>query len=134
VYRGCNAALPACTNVNGNHLPFAPETQGDVDVSYTRPLNDRIKWFAGADYIYVGTKYADTANLLQTGSQQLVNFHLGLTTDTWKLEGWGKNVFNNQTPELVGTAFDYNTFRSNAYEIPLPQKATYGIRATYKFH
>jgi outer membrane receptor protein involved in Fe transport len=80
VYRRCSASSPACTNVNGNHLPFAPETPADVDVSYTRPLNDRIKWFAGADYIYVGAKYADTANLLQSGSQELMNCRLGLTT------------------------------------------------------
>jgi iron complex outermembrane receptor protein len=131
--RGCSASVPSCIDVDGNRLPNAPKNQGDITAQYTRPLNATIRWYAGADYIYVGTKFAETANLLSTGAQELVNARLGLMTDTWKIEAWGKNINNNKTPELVSVAFNYNTFVGNAVEIALPQKPTYGVRVTYKF-
>jgi len=131
--RGCNPAVPSCDNVDGNHLPNAPRTQGNVQAQYTRPLNAQIKWYVSGEYIYVGTKYAETANLLQTGAQELLNARIGLTGERWKAEIWGKNITNNRTPELVSDAFDYNTFVTNAVEIALPQKPTFGLRANYRF-
>jgi iron complex outermembrane receptor protein len=142
--RGCSGLptpYPAyCTNVIGNHLPNAPESQGYVDASYTRAINSKLRWFAGADYVYVGTKYADTANYAQTGVQQLVNIRFGVSSDTWKLEAWGKNITNNKTPDYLNDqAVNYNNFTGltttspfNALEVGLPQKPTYGLRLTYR--
>jgi iron complex outermembrane receptor protein len=121
------------TNVIGNRLPNAPKTQGNIQATYTRPLTDSLNWYVGAEYIYVGGKFAETANLLSTGAQNLVNARLGVSNDTLRLELWGRNLFANKTPDLISVAFDYNSFIGNALQIALPKRPTYGVRVNYNF-
>ena len=121
------------TTVIGNRLPNAPKTQGNIDASYTRPLNESLNWYVGAEYIYVGSKFAETANLVSTGAQKLVNARLGVSNDVLRVELWGKNIFANKTPDLISVAFDYNSFVGNALQIALPKRPTYGVRVNYKF-
>jgi len=121
------------TNVIGNRLPKTPKDQGNMTFTYTGQLNDSLDWYVGGDFIYVGGKYATTANLVTTGAQKLVNARLGVEMDTLRVELWGKNIFDNRTPDQMFNAFDYDTFASVALSIGLPKKATWGLRANYQF-
>jgi len=121
------------TNVLGNRLPKTPKEQGNATFLYTDRLNDALDWYAGGEFIYVGGKYATTANLVSTGAQKLVNARVGVEMDTLKVELWGKNIFDNRTPDQMFNAFDYDTFASVALSIGLPKKTTWGVRANYTF-
>lgn len=121
------------TNVIGNRLPKTPKDQGNVTFMYTSRLRDSYNWYVGADAIYVGGKFPTTANLVTTGSQHLVNARIGVENDTLRLELWGKNIFNDLTPDQMFNAFDYDTFTPRALSIGLAKKATWGVRANYKF-
>lgn len=128
-----NLAFGASPDVRGNQLPAAPREQGWVAVAYRDQLSNGMDWYAGADYIYVGSKYITIANLLETGSQELINARIGVETDKWRVELWGKNLADNDTPDLANPSFDYNTFVSQATTIGLARLRTYGIRANYQF-
>jgi iron complex outermembrane recepter protein len=121
------------TNVLGNRLPKTPKDQGNTTFTYTTQLNDTFDWYVGGSFIYVGGKFPETANLVSTGSQKLVNARLGVENETMKIELWGKNIFDDRTPDQMFVAFDYDTFTSAALNIGLPTKATYGVRMNYKF-
>jgi len=127
------AAFGASTNVLGNRLPRAPKSQGYASVSYGAPLNDGMEWYAGADYVYVGSKFVESANLAETGAQELVNARIGWKKDTLRVEVWGKNLLDNDTPDAAFPSFDYDTFTSRAITIALPAKPTYGVRLNYEF-
>lgn len=127
------AAFGASTNVLGNRLPRAPKTQGYASVNYGAPLNDGMEWYVGADFVYVGSKFVESANLAETGAQELVNARIGWKRDTLRVELWGKNLLDNDTPDAAFPSFDYDTFTSRAVTIALPSKPTYGVRMNYEF-
>jgi len=127
------AAFGASTNVLGNRLPRAPKNQGYASLSYEGPVNDGMDWYAGVDFVYVGPKFVTSANLANTGSQELVNARIGMKKDKLSVELWGKNILDNRAPDAVFPSFDYDTFTSRAITIALPKKATYGVRMNYSF-
>lgn len=121
------------TNVIGNRLPNAPRIQGNIEATYSYPVSGEWTAYVSGDYLHIGTKYAETANLAETGAQNLVNARIGMNTDNLRIELWGRNLTNDKTPDLISVAFDYNTFIGNALQVGLPKKRTVGIRAMYKF-
>ena len=92
-----------------------------------------MSWYAGADYVYVGGKFVTSANLATTGAQELVNARIGFNRDKLRVELWGKNIFDNDTPDAAFPSFDYDTFTSRAITIALPKKPTFGVRVNYDF-
>lgn len=128
-----NTAFGASPVVLGNRLPSAPRESGFAALAYRDQLANGMDWYAGADYIFVGKKYVTVANLLDTGDQELVNVRLGIENEKFRVELWGKNILDNDTPDLANASFDYNTFLSQAITIGLAKKATYGVRVNYQF-
>lgn len=121
------------TNVLGNRLPKTPKDQGNATFNYTSQMNGRFDWYVGGDFIYVGGKFPTTANLVTTGAQKLVNARIGVEDETLKVELWGKNIFNDLTPDQMYNGFDYDTFTPRALNVGLAKKATWGVRMNYKF-
>jgi iron complex outermembrane recepter protein len=128
-----NAAYGASTIVVGNRLPRAPRDQGYVSINYEAPLNDDMSWYAGADYVYVGGKFVESSNLVSTGAQKLANVRIGMKKQSLRVELWGKNIFDDDTPDATFPSFDYDTFTSRAITIALPKKPTFGVRMNYDF-
>ena len=52
---------------------------------------------------------------------------------TWRIELWGKNLLDEDAPDLANQSFDYDTFSNSAITIGLPKKPTYGVRMNYEF-
>jgi iron complex outermembrane receptor protein len=120
-------------NVLGNRLQNAPKTQGFISGTYTSAFNSDMDWYAGADMVYIGSKYVTNANLAKTGSQYLLNARIGLEMENMRIELWGKNILGDETPDQAFDAFDYETFTPTALNIGLPKKTTYGLRVNYDF-
>jgi iron complex outermembrane receptor protein len=128
-----NARFGASTNVLGNRLPRAPRNQGYAAINYAGQMRNGMGWYAGADYLFIGKKYVTSANLVSTGDQQLVNARIGIENDNLRIELWGKNIFDNDTPDAAFPSFDYDTFTSRAITQGLPRKAMFGVRMNYEF-
>lgn len=120
------------TDGTGNVLPFAPRQQGNLRFNYQMPLLG-MDWYAGGEYIFIGERYASLANLVSTGDQELVNLRVGFRTENLWVELWGSNVFNNDAPAGISVPFDYVSFTGSGLQVNLPEKARYGLRATYEF-
>lgn len=127
------ASISADTDVTGNRLEQAPRTQGFINGTYTSALNSSMDWYMGADLVYIGGKYITRANLLNTGTQYLLNARIGVDIEDMRIELWGKNILGDETPDQAQKAFDYETFTPTALNIALPKKTTYGLRVNYTF-
>ena len=126
-------AFGGSSDVIGNALPRTPNSQGFAGIEYRGQLNNGMDWYVGGEYLYVGRKYVTVANLAETPDQNLVNARVGIQRDAWRVELWGKNLFDDDSPDLTNPSFDYNSFTSRAITIGLPKKRTYGVRANYQF-
>lgn len=117
----------------GKRLAGTPKTSGNMTARYTSQLNDTYDWYVAGEYIYVGGKYATNANLVSTGAQQLVNARVGVENDDIRVELWGKNILDDDTPPDISRPFDYDSFQTVGLQINMPQKPTFGVRMNYKF-
>ena len=126
-------AFGGSSDVIGNALPRTPNTQGFAGIDYRGQLKNGLDWYIGGEFIYIGRKYVTTANVVQTPEQQLVNARIGIEKDAWRIELWGKNLFDDDAPDLINQSFDYDTFTNQAITIGLPRKPMYGVRMNYQF-
>jgi iron complex outermembrane receptor protein len=111
-----------------------PKISGTLSGTYERPLSDSASWYLRADYIHGGSQYATEANLAETGVSRKLNLRAGWRMGNGlRLEAYGTNVTNDKT--FSG----YQRFDDQAFPgfqmltAGLPNKPTYGLRATYEF-
>ncbi len=121
------------SDVIGNALPRTPNTQGFVGFDYRGTLPNGMDWYFGTEYLYIGRKYVTIGNYVKAPEQKLVNARIGIENDDWRIELFGKNIFDDDAPDLANPSFDYNTFSSRAITIGLPRKPVVGIRMNYNF-
>jgi iron complex outermembrane receptor protein len=123
----------------GTQLPYYPKVSGTASATYNYPL-------AGADgsvridYLYTGKQYDSEANLAWTEASSKVNLRFRVEWDSYALELFGTNIFNDKTPTSLARAAQtiYNaqgaaTGTANTITVSLPDKPTYGVRGTVKF-
>jgi iron complex outermembrane receptor protein len=121
------------SDVIGNALPRTPNSSAFAGIQYRGQLNGVTDWYVGGEILHAGRKFVTVANLLEVPSQELVNARVGIEKDAWRIELWGKNLFDDDTPDLANPSFDYNTFTSRAITIGLPKKRSFGVRANLQF-
>ncbi|MEM8507662.1 MAG: TonB-dependent receptor [Bacteroidota bacterium] len=111
---------------SGNDLIFAPEFNGNLNVNYIQPLNDKINIEATADYNYQSDIFFDFGNLFMQEAYGLLNGRLGVTSRNLDVFVWGKNL----TDEVYYSyGFGAGSFASASFALP----RTYGVSLTGKF-
>ncbi len=118
----------------GKQTQKNPKNQGSLGLSFTDQFNERYDWYARVDYIMTGSRFAGTPNLTETGDSHRVNVRVGMENESLRLELFGKNVFDDRT------FTNYQILHDFAYLGPrriltagLPDKAAWGVRASYNF-
>ena len=119
-------------DILGNQLPGAPEFSGSFVGLYEMPLSDSVDGFIRGEYVFQSTKYGTEANLLETGSRHLVNLRVGVEFNSWRLEGYVTNLFNDDTYSFVAQNIDLDNF-GNGFTVGLPDKRAFGVRASVNF-
>jgi iron complex outermembrane receptor protein len=112
----------------------APKLSGSASANYRGQLSERAGWFARADYIYRGSMWATEANVAETGVSNRLNLRLGAEFDKLTVELYGTNVTDDKT--FTGfQRFTDGAVSASAVMLTagLPDKPTYGLRATYEF-
>lgn len=88
-------------DVSGNDLPFAPRTTWHAGAEYTQSLWRGLIGFVRLEGLGTGRYYYDAFNGASQGSYTLCNTRLGVTTGVWRLEGWIRNMFDEDYVPLA---------------------------------
>ena len=111
-----------------------PKNQGSVGLAISDQLNERFDWYGRVDYIMTGSRFAGGPNLTETGDSHRVNVRAGIENELWRVEVFGKNVFDDKT------FINYQILHDFAFLGPrrvltagLPDRAVWGVRASYNF-
>jgi iron complex outermembrane recepter protein len=123
-------------NAKGKTTRSTPKYTGSVSSTYRAEFNADLDWFARGDMVYRSKIFGDETNLNWAGTLVQVNLRAGLEADSWKVEVFGKNIFDDDTPQRIGIATDFSRF-----PIASPQTVSlipsrgqqFGVRASYDF-
>lgn len=124
----------------GTQLPYYPRTSGTFGVTYERPVFGEWVGSARADYIYTGKIYESEANLAWTAPSSRVNLRFGVERGNYRFEVYGTNLTNDKTgtslartAQTVFSSTGANIGQSQGITVSLPDRPTYGVRATVTF-
>ena len=128
-----NGALASNTDHLGNQANWTPEFTGSATATYTRPVfSGRMDGFVRGEYLYESTKYATEANVFETGARNLVNLRLGVEAESYRVEAYVTNLFDDDSYYYVSINTDLDNF-GRAFVAGLPFKRAYGVRFNLSF-
>lgn len=159
IYNPNGTLIQNQTDVSGNHLEQTPKLQASFSPSYTRDIGDNWKLNARTDVLYRSKYFIDYTNHAWIGSRVLVNAFVGFTRDNLKIDFFVRNLFDNDTlnggartsdgvyaPNTTCTAavptcynpalpvaFTPSLSNLNIIALGLPEKRTFGVRASMEF-
>jgi hypothetical protein len=102
------------------------------------------EFFLRGDVAHRGKQFADASNQTIVPASTNVNASLGVRSDSFSLELWGRNLtdedaptgafrdvyFSNTLPSGVNTGGTFFPFR---YSVSHPRRTTYGLTLRYNF-
>lgn len=103
---GTNADLQTLGNVAGKKTPRVPKHTASIQVEHRQSLSDQLTWFAGGDWTFESSRYAQEDNLIETGNRALLGLRTGLAWGDAKLTLWATNLTNDDTPVDVQRYID----------------------------
>ena len=124
------------TNVTGHSLPQVPVVTGNLFLEYRDQLPfvpADYQWYVNAQYIYTGSFYTDQTNVAYTGTRNTVDFRVGVETDSFTVEGFVLNAFNDYYYTSALRDTNLTPGQPNAIYVGLPQMRQFGIRLRYAF-
>jgi len=131
-------------SVAGNQTPNSARVQGNAYARYEFPFGSDKMGFVRADYAYSSKKYAQIFNYADSGDQNLINLHAGLSAGNWDIALFVNNVTDDRTPSTVIRFVDFANFLPvgdsertsgfvRAFQYPLADKRQVGMTATLSF-
>ena len=139
---GALANLGLDPDVSGIPLQNVSKHQANLTVQYTRPVNSSWDWRFRVDSSYRSEQCTVQTCDAVVGDATFTNLRAGLNSDTWDVELWVNNLFDEDTP--LAAAFIQNRARGvdvlggagiqffNA-AVTSAQLRAYGITARYRF-
>jgi iron complex outermembrane receptor protein len=87
--------------VVGANAPLVSDYTFNLGAQYERPINDRLSFFARADYSLTGPTtfvipVASEPNPIARDPLNLVDLRIGLEQDSWRFTLWSKNLFDTK--------------------------------------
>jgi iron complex outermembrane receptor protein len=134
------ATLLGFRQINGLNNQFSryPENSGSLTLSYDGELGADRNVFVRGDLLYQGKTFMTNANVSSTAAFTTFNLRAGITSDDWRLEVYGTNIFDEKAytafqsfPDLSGQS-DPN-FAPRTLMAGFIPRASYGVRASFYF-
>ena len=131
-------------NISGNTILRQSKWQWNAGAGYKAALRGETDWFVRADASYRDKQFADSSNQAIVPDSLNLNASLGVRTDTWSLELWGRNLTDEDAPTgayrevlfsntlLNGTSAG-GTFFPIRYNVSHPRLMTDGITWRMRF-
>lgn len=129
-------AINGVLNPVGNLMERYPEISGSAAISYDQPIGNGWNGMFRLDYIYTGKQYATAANIAYINSASRVNLRAGIHNETYTLEAFVRNLFDDMTPSniLRNANPSANTAQgANLIILAAPERRTIGIRGAVRF-
>jgi len=82
--------------IEGNQLARTSKHQVNAGLLYENIIGPDLQYFLRADVNYQSRQFLTDLNVGDTGDRTLVNLRGGIGKDAWLLEGWARNVFDEQ--------------------------------------
>ncbi|MGE0581864.1 MAG: TonB-dependent receptor [Steroidobacteraceae bacterium] len=131
-------------DISGKQILRLSEWQWNAGAGYSAPLRGDTNWFFRTDASYRGKQFADSSNQAILPSSLNVNASLGVRTDTWSLELWGRNLTDEDAPSgafrdvhftntLPNGTSNSGAFFPIRYTVSHPRLMTYGITWRMRF-
>ena len=118
----------------GNQTPKVPEFTASAAATYSRPVfGGGLDGFVRGEYLYESTEYALEANQYETGDRSIVNLRIGVEAETYRVEAYVTNLFDDDTYLFVTPNSDLDAGGTTAFVVGLPDKLAYGLRVTVDF-
>lgn len=113
------------TNPVGNRLQRYPAVTASASASYERRAFGDFDGYGRVDYIYTGKQYETEANVAWLAPANRVNLRAGLRSDSYRIELFVTNLFDNKTPVGLNRVADtYNS--SNNIVLAPPERRLIG--------
>jgi iron complex outermembrane receptor protein len=103
---GSTAALETLGNVAGQKTPRVPEHMASAQIEYRRGLGDGRSWFAGGDWSFESSRYAQEDNFIESGNRALLGLRTGIEWHAAELALWVTNLTDDDTPVDVQRYLD----------------------------
>jgi iron complex outermembrane recepter protein len=103
---GSPADLEALGNVAGKKTPRVPKHMAGVQLDYRRDLGGGRGWFAGGDWSFESSRYAQEDNFIETGNRALLGLRTGFDWNSAELTLWVTNLTDDGTPVDVQRYLD----------------------------
>lgn len=129
-------AIDGVANPVGNRMERYPEFSGSFAATYTQPINENWDGMVRMDYVYTGKQYATSSNVTYIGDAHKVNLRAGVNNETYTLEFFVKNLFNEKTPSNLLRNTNPNGSAAqglNTIVLAAPERRTIGVRGVVKF-
>jgi iron complex outermembrane recepter protein len=126
-------------SVAGQRTPRAPEWNGFLLGKYTYPLANGLAFTVGGDVVYESSKFTQIHNLAETGARTYMNARLGLESDNWSVQLWGRNLNDDDTALDILRYIDSRGIpgpaglATRAFAVSLPRPRQFGITGSYRF-
>jgi len=96
----------ACASVEGAQLPMTSKYSAAVNATYTMQFSNGYEGYARFDYQYKSKRYTEQINTDYLPSFDLVNLRFGVRSDSWSVELFGNNIFDEDSPAGAVRFFD----------------------------
>jgi iron complex outermembrane receptor protein len=123
-------------NPVGNLMERYPEFSGSAAVTYEQPLDDMWTGSVRVDYIYTGKQYATAANTAWIDSASRINLRLGIDSEHFTFEVFGRNLTDDKTPSNILRNVNPNNSAAqglNTFVLAAPERRTVGMRGVARF-
>ena len=131
-------------DVSGNQILRTSKVQANAGLQYSAELGSGREFFVRGDVSHRGKQFADASNQTIVPASTNVNASLGVRSDAWSVELWGRNLTDEDAPTgafrdvyfgntLPNGTYSGGTFFPFRYSVSHPRRQTYGVTLRYNF-
>ncbi|MEM7765604.1 MAG: TonB-dependent receptor [Pseudomonadota bacterium] len=120
-------------SIAGNRVPRTAQHQFYIDAELRRQLNNSWEWYAGVDYTFESSKFAQVHNLIETGDAGLLGARFGLSNGRYSIMAYGRNLANENSSPLVLRYADASGSFRRSFVGYARREAHWGVNFTARF-
>ncbi|MEZ5566086.1 MAG: TonB-dependent receptor [Gammaproteobacteria bacterium] len=128
-------------DVSGNALLRQSEWQGNASLTWRHPVTPVWAFYTRGDALYQSEQFVGADNESEIPARTTVNLRLGLDSDTFQVELWTENLFDEDAPTGAfrdvyfnntpnGTTSAPGDFFAWRMSVSQPRRTTYGVTAS----
>jgi iron complex outermembrane recepter protein len=121
-------------DLTGKQLPRAPQHTVFVDLDYRRDIgNSGWQGFAGINAYLLSSSFAQVHNLAETGDSVISDIRAGAQNDTFRIQFYVRNLFNEDTVNQLIRYADANRDLRRNFIAGLRPPRRFGVIAEMRF-